>query len=567
MADTIFIDRVTPINADWLNDVNRLTYDLPSSTSGKGASLIGVEDSSNYFSGENAEAIFEELGKPSGKFAYQLNALRYVPPAMWASILNYTSVDDHSAYIQAAIDFFGNASSVARGCVYLPAGRWNLNTASVVLSFEVSICGAGGRATQIWVGGDWDAFKWSPTIPSFSRQISITDLWIKGPGYGKQGPTTITMTQAWTASSGGTNIANIATTYPGVVPYTSASGININHPWGIDNLTLKRLWIEEFPNIGIRTNQPISGTTANCFQFSDWDSIYVRYCNIGILFGYGFTGESSLSNIAIQFMLTSCCDFTINTALTGPQGLNLINLAVGWSPYGIRMLAGTAGIIKYDMLHVESCSTAGVYLNSPNISKVVFESPWIAKCPVGILGDAGGPVSISNPTFQGTGNAADSYIKLNATSNFLIIIHGNPISQAPTSGTSPTNQISATDISSVRGAMFRTSATTGTLNAQFSTMLANQTRGIMSETATVRPNNLSGTAAISSGATSVAITFTRTEADTSYHIRANASAGTGSGSGWTPGISIGNKTINGFTAYFSSAAPSAGWALDWLLSR
>lgn len=43
MADTFFIDRKTPIYAEWLNDVNRLVYDLPSTVSGKGAELIGTE--------------------------------------------------------------------------------------------------------------------------------------------------------------------------------------------------------------------------------------------------------------------------------------------------------------------------------------------------------------------------------------------------------------------------------------------------------------------------------------------------------------------------------------------
>lgn len=41
MADTTFVNYQTPIQAEWLNDVNRLTYDLPSTASGKGAALVG----------------------------------------------------------------------------------------------------------------------------------------------------------------------------------------------------------------------------------------------------------------------------------------------------------------------------------------------------------------------------------------------------------------------------------------------------------------------------------------------------------------------------------------------
>ena len=44
MADTTFIDRSTPIVADWLNDVNDTVYGLPSTASGKGAALVGALD-------------------------------------------------------------------------------------------------------------------------------------------------------------------------------------------------------------------------------------------------------------------------------------------------------------------------------------------------------------------------------------------------------------------------------------------------------------------------------------------------------------------------------------------
>ncbi len=42
MADTTFVNG-TVIVPDWLNDVNRLTYDLPSTASGKGDALVGVK--------------------------------------------------------------------------------------------------------------------------------------------------------------------------------------------------------------------------------------------------------------------------------------------------------------------------------------------------------------------------------------------------------------------------------------------------------------------------------------------------------------------------------------------
>lgn len=540
---------------------------LAGTGSGQGASQIGVQDAQNWFTGANGEEVLAELGNPDGVFSNYYSALRKVPPALHAAIKNYTSTDDHSAYIQAAVDYFGSASSVAQGTLLIPRGKWNLKTAGIVLPFEVGVTGSGGRATRIHVTGDWDAFSWSAAIPSFSRQVSITDLWIIGPGYGIVGSTPVTMATAYSDSAAGTNIAAIAAAHPGVVAYTASSGININHPWGIDGLTLKRLWIEEFPRYAIRTNQPTSGTTANCFQFSDWNSLYFRYCNVGMLLGYGFTGESSFSNITSQLMLTSCCDFTINASSTGPQGINIVNLAGGWSPYGVRMLAGTAGIIKFDMLHMETCTTAGLYFNSASISKVVLTQPWLAKCVKGFLGDAGGPVVIYDGTWQGAGNVTDNFIKLNATSNFVIQLFGQHSVVAPATGSAPTDQISATDIGSVRGAFLRKSATAGTISAAAVQATFLQTRGIASETSAVVASNLSGEKAIANGASTSTVTFARAEADASFRVIAIVSNGAASGSTWQPAISVGSKTTAGFTVYFSTPAPAASWLVEWVLMR
>lgn len=61
MASTTFIDRQTPIMASWLNDVNSLVYSLPLTTSGKGASLIGIQDAGNYYTSTNVEGALQQL--------------------------------------------------------------------------------------------------------------------------------------------------------------------------------------------------------------------------------------------------------------------------------------------------------------------------------------------------------------------------------------------------------------------------------------------------------------------------------------------------------------------------
>jgi hypothetical protein len=494
------------------------------------------------------------------------NALRQVTPSQWAAILNYTSTDDHTAAIQAAINSFGGASSTAQGTVYLPAGLWNLKTAGLVLPFEVSVRGQGGRATRIKVWGDWDAFSWSATIPSFSRQVSITDLWIVGPGYGTVSSTPVLMATAYTDSSAGTNLAAIAAAHPGIVAYTTSSGININHPFGLEYLNLNRLWIEEFPTYGIKTSQA-GGSSVICFQFGDWSSIYLRYCNVGMLFGIGFTGESTFTNICSQFHLTSCTDISINGALIGAQGLNFNGLIGGWSPNGVRVLAGTAGNLKFDMLHMEHCTTAGFYTNSGSITKIVLESPWLAACAKAFLGDAGGHVCINNGTWQGAGSTTDNFIKLNAASNFTILLSGQHTIVAPNTGSAPTDHVSTTDIGTIKGFIQRKSATTGTINSNVLETLFLQTRGIVSETSTVFANNLGGNTTIGNGVSSVAVTFLRAESDTNYRIIATVDWGTATGTTWMPSLSIGSKSTAGFTAYFGTAAPVGGSILDWMLVR
>jgi len=46
MADTTFVNFQTPILAEWLNDVNDLTYNISGTGPGQGASLVGTEDGS-----------------------------------------------------------------------------------------------------------------------------------------------------------------------------------------------------------------------------------------------------------------------------------------------------------------------------------------------------------------------------------------------------------------------------------------------------------------------------------------------------------------------------------------
>lgn len=437
-------------------------------------------------------------------------------------------VADDTAAIQAAIDSFGVASSFARGKVYFPTGTYKI-TSSLYLTFEVSLVGAGGRATTISANGNFEIIRWFSSIPTYSRQVTISDFYFLGAG----------------VSSG----------------FTRNTAIRLDHPWGMDELTLQNLWIEGFAGYGIQTDQPGSYLTTNCFQFSHWQSIYVKSCGTGILMGKGFCGESSFDTIVIQSCTTYGMEFNIGP-VAGAQGLTFTNFVTGQCPTGVYFGAGTNGMINFNGCHFENLTSYGVRINNASVGAINFNQSWFVNNPIGLQGDAGTVVNLDSCVWQTTGAAGDKYISLSATSNFNINLSG----EHKKNGSAPTSEITAIDINNFKGGLLRTSTTAGTISGIYDTKLRFQGRGIMSETATVGPNNLVGNIAIANGASSVAVTFARAETDTNYRVTANVDFGTGA-SAYNPGVSIGSKSTTGFTAYLSSAAPTSGYALNWMLMR
>lgn len=77
---------------------------LASTLAGQGATLIGSNDAANYFNGATVEAILQEIGTTKGQFQLDgVNALRYITPALWPAILNYTSSADLATQLQTAL--------------------------------------------------------------------------------------------------------------------------------------------------------------------------------------------------------------------------------------------------------------------------------------------------------------------------------------------------------------------------------------------------------------------------------------------------------------------------------
>lgn len=496
---------------------------LAGTGSGQGASKIGVQDSAGNWSATNVETVLTEVATRIGQIQVLVTEPRFAGGA------DPTGVADSTAAIQAAIDFVCAPTLANRGEVHFPAGTYKVST--LVLSYGVSLLGQYGRAVRLVTTTDAPVIRWSSSIPSYSRNITIKGFWMVGDGI----------------ASG----------------KTSQTAIKIDHPWGHDGLTLQDLYIDGFNGYAIETAQQGSGATTNCFQFSQWSDIQIHNCGDGILMGVGFCGESEFHNVVIQVCTNTCITFSISGTGVGPQGLTFNTLVLGGAPIGLKFNAATVGAITFNNLHAENVPICA-QTNSASLGSVLFNECWFVNfATYAFQGVSGGAVTFTNCVWSNTTLTPSNFIKLDATSNFVVTLAGSQT----VSGNLPTDQILSTDINSVRGGFIRKSTTQGTIASTFQTYLGVQVRGIMSETATVRPNNLSGSTAIANGATTAAVTFSRTETDAAYRVIPTVSNGASSAVTWQPAISIGSKTTGGFTAYFSSAAPAAGWSIEWVLMR
>jgi len=484
---------------------------IGSTAAGEGAALVGYLPAGTGATGTTVQSKLREV----------------------VSVLDFgadpTGVADSTAAIQAAIDSISAASAAGRGEVHFPAGTYKVST--LVLAYGVSLLGQYGRAVKLVTTTNAPVIRWSASIPSYSRNITIKGFWMIGDGI----------------ASG----------------KTSQTAIRIDHPWGIDGLTLQDLYIDGFNGYAIETAQQGSGTITNCFQFSQWSDIQIHNCGDGILMGVGFCGESEFHNIVVQVCTNTCITFSISGTGVGPQGLTFDTLVLGGAPIGLNFTAASAGVITFNNLHAENVPTV-CKTNSATLSALVFDKCWFVNFATRALqGVLGGNITFANCLWSNTILTPTDFINLAAASNFLI----NFVGTQTVSGNLPASQIVTTDINTVRGSYIRTSATNGTLSTTFQTYLGVQVRGIMSETATVRPNNLSGATAIANGGTSVAITFARAETDAAYKIAATVDWGASAPPAWAHNLQVGSKTTAGFSVTFGAAAPAGGASLNWVLTR
>jgi hypothetical protein len=337
-------------------------------------------------------------------------------------------VADDTAAIQAAIDSF--SGSFKQGIVNFPNGIYKVST--LILTGEVSLIGIGRGSTISQIAGTVGALiKWNDTSSEVGYPwiVTIEGFTLEGQGV-----------------SSGT---------------TDNDAILINEYWGLQILTLKNLYIDGFKGCGINAYQPRSNTVANAYQFSSWSDIYIKNCTTGFRVGDGFCGESVLTNVTFQNIVSECVKVVIGV-FAGAQGITFNSCNFSLTPIGVNFTAGTEGLFSFNECHFENMGTEAVYLSTSQYNAISFVNCWFALTNVsgtsyGIRDNGTGTTrcSITNCTWTSP-SGVSAYIKAEAGSNFTLSVFGTNDAR----GTIPASGIILPSTNSVTGTVNKTSLTT-----------------------------------------------------------------------------------------------------------
>lgn len=152
------------VNYDQPGTAGVALADLQSTASGKGLSLVGLNDAANKLAAANGEAAIAEL----------------VGERPWVNVKQHPylakgdgSTDDTAA-IQAAINSFGSGN----GLVYFPPGTYKTTSTLTVAQDRVGLRGAGPYATQILFAptANGSCLKISKVAASVIYQCSVRSM-------------------------------------------------------------------------------------------------------------------------------------------------------------------------------------------------------------------------------------------------------------------------------------------------------------------------------------------------------------------------------------------------------
>lgn len=177
MADTTFVDRVTPINASWLNDVNDAVY------SGTG--------------------VFTQAGTGAVARTAQSKMREVVSVKDFGAIGD--GVTDDTAAIQAAINSLGTTG----GTVYLPPGQYKV-TSTLTRGNNILIAGAGVSSSLVSTHAG-SVIQGTNYTTTRSYSCGGRDFAIYGPGKAIAGSIALDLRGASLAIFSNVDIRNIET--------------------------------------------------------------------------------------------------------------------------------------------------------------------------------------------------------------------------------------------------------------------------------------------------------------------------------------------------------------------
>ena len=361
------------------SDIN--TANLAASS---GSSLVGYMPAGTGAVATTVQEVLRET----------VSVFNFMTAAQIADVRAGTALIDVTSAIQLAVDsFVGNT-----GVVHLPPGTYKI-TSSIVLPYQVSLSGS-YRASKIQTVGDIAAISWSASSVSIAKNIAIENIELVG--------------------SGKTSV------------YTNNHGILFNHPFGIEQLSLKNVYIRNFGGYGAKCAAPVSDSWI-VWQYAHWDTVFITECAYGTQLGNGFVGESLFSNCAITEITNTAVEFTTQPPSTTPaQGITLDSCYFGRGKKHLDFIAQCAGVVTFNSCHFEGASECIAKISATTAPFVNFNDCWYIFNVAGtnILGINYTSVDVGYINIRGgrfwvygaaTGNVA-SFVKVNG--NAYVVVSG-----------------------------------------------------------------------------------------------------------------------------------------------
>ena len=163
LVNRTYVDRQTPINADWLNGVNDYVNGMASNQTNAGAGLVGVDVDNDYADGTLGFLVVKNTST-----AY--NALKGFSKAVQSQIQAGTYSGDVTATL--------NSMLATERRVYVPYGTWPIS--SLLVPSNRELFGDGGMTTLYVISGSLSQAVKNSDVAGGNTRIYLHDFGVTG---------------------------------------------------------------------------------------------------------------------------------------------------------------------------------------------------------------------------------------------------------------------------------------------------------------------------------------------------------------------------------------------------